>query len=410
MAARHLILALLVVGACARAPIVVLNGVAGTVVYGKLNKPSSAYWWCDLTADWYRMWISVEELAPKIIDCLCEDLAISYDPTTDTYYNAPGVQINASSDFGGFGAMAYLDPSLGSLVPYMAPLVSYFVGKGYTVGQDLLGAPYDWRLAADAHADYFSALKNMIESAATSNGAPVVLVAHSMGGLMALKFLQGQSAAWKQTYIKAFVPIDAPWGGAVTALMGVISGYNFGISEIPHDWFRALQVNTPSMAWFMPVPDENIFPSSRPLVWTRTRNYSAYDLGELFADEGLANFPAMYRRVAPLLFPSAFGAPLVPTHIVYGYNLTTICGLLYANDFVPNPAVEPSLPLSTSFQCDPNGDETVNIASLQRAEREWAAAHAAAKLPLTVTRVPNMEHMEAVGNAAVLALIESVAA
>jgi hypothetical protein len=36
----------------------VLNGVAGTIVLGKLNKPSSAYWWCDLKSDWcvVRVW------------------------------------------------------------------------------------------------------------------------------------------------------------------------------------------------------------------------------------------------------------------------------------------------------------------------------------------------------------------
>jgi hypothetical protein len=156
--------------------------------------------------------------------------------------------------------------------------------------------------------------------------------------------------------------------------------------------------------------DPALYPSDQPLVYTQTRNYTAYDMEKLFADEGLTVFPTMYRRVAPLLFPSAFGAPLVPTHIVYGYNLTTICGLHYAKDFVADPSVEPPQPLSTFYHCDSNGDETVNIVSLQRAEREWAAAHHAAGLPLDVTRVPNMEHMEAVGNPAVLQLIASVAA
>ncbi len=74
----------------------------------------------------------------------------------------------------------------------------------------------------------------------TANNFPATIVAHSMGGLMSLasmlaqrvlmmqKFLQSQTAQWKKTYIKSYVPVDAPWGGAVNALMGIVSGYNFG--------------------------------------------------------------------------------------------------------------------------------------------------------------------------------------
>lgn len=37
-----------------------------------------------------------------------------------------GVLVNATSDFGGFNAMNYLDPSLKVLEPYMAVLVAHF--------------------------------------------------------------------------------------------------------------------------------------------------------------------------------------------------------------------------------------------------------------------------------------------
>ncbi len=80
---------------------------------------------------------------------------MTFDPETLTYYNAPvgreitlplicpssflkcilifiqGVLINATSDFGGFGAMAYLDPTLMSLLPYMEPFVQYFQGVSF---------------------------------------------------------------------------------------------------------------------------------------------------------------------------------------------------------------------------------------------------------------------------------------
>lgn len=393
-----------------RAPIVVLNGVAGTIVYGKLQKQSSSFWWCDLNADWYRMWISTEELAPYAIDCLCENMAMTYNNQTGNYDNYPGVSINATSDFGGFDSMAYLDPTLATLMPYMAPLVQYFEGLGYTVGVDLFGAPYDWRIAADAQQDYFNKLQSLIENAVNSVGVPAVLVAHSMGGLMSLKFLQSQTHEWKSKYIKAWVPIDAPWGGAVNALMGVLSGYNFGVKELPHDWFRPLQISTPSMAFFLPVPgdgSDGTFASNQPLVWTPSTNYTAFDFPRMFQDEGLVNFPVMYERVAPLVLPGAFSSPLVPTYITYGYNVTTTCGLLYNANL--QPGVQPPAPTSTYFECNPNGDGTVNIQSLQRGELTWAAAHAAAGITLEVLRVPNMQHMHAVANPQVLAYILAAA-
>jgi hypothetical protein len=39
-----------------------------------------------------------------------------------------GVEVNATSDFGGFDAMAYLDPSQKIIEPYMANLVKFFTG------------------------------------------------------------------------------------------------------------------------------------------------------------------------------------------------------------------------------------------------------------------------------------------
>ncbi len=42
--------------------------------------------------------------------------------------HAQGVLINATSDFGGFNAMMYLDPSEKVIEPYMANLVQFFTG------------------------------------------------------------------------------------------------------------------------------------------------------------------------------------------------------------------------------------------------------------------------------------------
>ncbi len=64
---------------------------------------------------------------------------------------------------------------------------------GYVKGRTIVGAPYDFRYAPHSQNDYFDRLKALIERTTTeNNGARVILIAHSMGGLFMHSFLRQQ--------------------------------------------------------------------------------------------------------------------------------------------------------------------------------------------------------------------------
>lgn len=67
-----------------------------------------------------------------------------------------------------------------------------------------------------------SALNTMIGSLHDNHGfKKMVVVAHSMGGLVSRAFILKNAVEDKQTYIYKFISISTPWGGVNTAAMGV---------------------------------------------------------------------------------------------------------------------------------------------------------------------------------------------
>ena len=71
------------------------------------------------------------------------------------------------------------------------------------------------------------AMKALIETAVKGNGDQgAVLVAHSMGNLVALHLLNDQHPGWIKAHIAGLVTINAPLLGAVTALKGGLSWHS----------------------------------------------------------------------------------------------------------------------------------------------------------------------------------------
>ncbi|CAH8551001.1 unnamed protein product [Dicrocoelium dendriticum] len=95
----------------------------------------------------------------------------------------------------------------------------------YQQNISIRGAPYDFRRAPHENEKFMSQFKELIEEKYVRNGRKrVVIVAHSMGTMYTLYFLNLQSQSWKKTYLEAFVSVSGPFGGGSKAMAVIASG------------------------------------------------------------------------------------------------------------------------------------------------------------------------------------------
>ena len=85
----------------------------------------------------------------------------------------------------------------------------------------------------DSAAGFFADLKNLIEETYKKNGQEaIMLISHSLGCPLTLRFLNKQPQEWKDKYIKAWVTIAGAWGGAAKLWRLFASGTNLGFPDI----------------------------------------------------------------------------------------------------------------------------------------------------------------------------------
>jgi lysophospholipase-3 len=343
------------------APVILIPGLAGSVLEEKLNRSSTPSFYCTKTSDWQVVWLSLT--AASRPDCLLDDLHVDYNKTSHRYQNQTGVEIRAYQ-FGNLSGIAALDPSLPSVSGTYEKLINGLKDAGYEEGKDIFGAPYDFRLAADGleQVGFFGALTSLLESAVDKNdGKPAVIVAHSMGCLVSTYFLARKDTDWLKKHIASFIAVSAPFEGAVTALKGSISGDNFDAPVIPHDLLRPLQSTVPSGPWLFPTPD--VWGNEVLVSTTGGDNYTAGDALQILQDLNLTQQATVYPWVHNLTYP--LPRLDLPVHCLYGVDVHTETGFEYD---IPhfNGSVKPPAPSKIRSG---DGDGTVNLRSLEACSR-----------------------------------------
>lgn len=354
-------------------PVVLVPGAGGNQLEARLTAEyKGTSWLCNRfypikkeEGGWFRLWFDIGVLLAPFTECFADRMTLYYDQELDDYKNAPGVETRVS-EFGSTQSLLYLDPYLKHITTYMAPLVESLQNLGYTDGETLFGAPYDFRygLASEGHSSdvgstFLQNLKQLIEKASDSNGGnPIILISHSLGCLFVLQLLNRNPPMWRQRYVKHFIALSAPWGGTVDEMLTFASGNALGVPLVNPLLVRNEQRSSESNLWLMPRKKQ--FPPDKPLVFTRNSTYSSFEISRFLQDIGFPEGVHPYEtRILPLV--EKLVAPGVPVTCMVGSGVQTPESLYYGDEgFDKQPEILYG-----------DGDGTVNMASLLALEDEW---------------------------------------
>lgn len=370
-------------------PVVLVPGDLGNQLEAKLNKPSVVHYMCSKKTDYYfTLWLNLELLLPLIIDCWIDNIRLVYNTTTKTTASPEGVNVRVPG-FGQTYPLEFLDPSKRSVGTYFYTLVQSMVDWGYTRDANVRGAPYDWRKAPNENTEYFEALQKLIETMYEDYKSPIALIAHSMGNLYTLYFLNHQTQDWKDKYIHSFVALGAPWGGVAKTLRVLASGDNNRIPVISPLRIRDQQRSAVSTSWLLPY--NNTWSSDKVFVTTPNTNYTLNDYQNFYKDIGFKEGWIMRKETESLI--SSLTPPGVTVHCLYGTEVDTPDSFHYDSfpDKDPNIIYGP-------------GDGTVNIESALKC-RMWLGLQ---KQAVSLVELPGNEHIAMLSNVTTIAYIKKV--
>lgn len=302
-------------------PVVLIPGDGGNQLEAKLNKTDVVHYICaKQSTDYFNIWLNMELLVPLIIDCWIDNIRLIYDNKTRTTSNPPGVDIRVPG-FGNSETVEWLDPSHAATGLYFNIVAATLSAMGYNRNTSIRGAPYDFRKAPNENQDYFVKLKKLIEDTyEENNNTSIMLIAHSMGGPMSLYFLNQQSQAWKDKYIKRLVTLSGAWGGSVKAIKVYAIGDDLGSYILRESVMRAEQITSPSLAFLLPSP--LFWKPDEVLVQTEKKNYTLSNLEEFFIGISFPDGWEMKKDVEP--FKLNFKPPGVEVHCLYGSQVDTV--------------------------------------------------------------------------------------
>ncbi|QDZ22313.1 phosphatidylcholine-sterol acyltransferase [Chloropicon primus] len=307
-------------------PIIIVPGLAASKVEARVDDEYEFPAGCEGTAapdEWHLTWMDLSSI--RKVDCFAHKLGLVYEEAGETSQggfgrlrgvltrvfggkgsekgtkvaNRKGVEVRPK-EFGGLGGITNMLSAFGTTfaVDKMTSFVRGLQRHGWVEGETLFGAPFDWRYAPTASSkvreDFNRDLTALVEECFRKTGLPVVLVSHSLGGLMTTKFLLSKPGWWKQRFVATFIPMSVPWAGAQRSTQAILIGDNGNVPFLPMNYFGGLQRTCTSGLWLL--PRKAFWDADYVMVETPEKNYTGSMMGELLEDSGLPGQASIYRK------------------------------------------------------------------------------------------------------------------
>lgn len=302
-------------------PIFLVPGATCSNVEARLTeayRPSAAHCGAMKGKGWFGLWENNTELqAHDYAECFQEQMALVYDPAANEYRNLPGVDTRVPN-FGSvrsFGSKDVFNPEW-----CLASLIGALEEMGYRDGDNMYGVPYDIRYAppipgqaSQVYSRHFREFMELVETASEKqhHNKKAIILGHSLGGMVALEFVRNTPSAWRDKYIEhLFLVAPTLSTGFVPTVRNLVSG--------PKDLLHVANTTALSLRpmWrsfetsIVNVPSPGVF-GHEPIVVTKRRNYSAYDLEDLLAAIGFSDGIEPFRR-RTIARMNYIEAPMVP--------------------------------------------------------------------------------------------------
>ena len=329
-------------------PVIIFPGLAGSQLQARLNRTHTAHWYCSKRSDWYRIWLDLKYLLPPAINCFKDNFRLVYNNKTGLTENVPGVEIRVE-DYGNVTTLEYFLDFKHEAAGYYHNLISGLEQLGYQRGISIRGASFDFRKAPYESQFTYQNLTRLIEETYVMNGnKPSILICHSSGCTYNYFFLLQKDLGWKNKYIRAWLTLGAPFGGAVEALEAIVTGNNFHFRSYSKTLFRDLERSFSSISATLPI--SSIFSDKIPLIKINDTILTSHDLSHIYDMLNDTNGKKMWEKMMKIT-PMDFPFPQVETHCIRSLGLKTLQGLEYRD--------MKSFPKRPKLVYGP-GDETVN--------------------------------------------------
>ena len=236
---------------------------------------------------------------------------------------------------------------------------------------------------------YYTNLQQLIQTMYKLRNTKVTIIVHSMGGPVSLYFLTRViNQEWKDKYINSYIALAGAWSGGNAIVADLVSGpfeitpleMAVGIQEL-RDLYRTLP------GFYLLLPLAAVW-NDTVLVVTPSRNYTANDYQQLFADAGYTQGYTQFTEI-----DTQRPAPNVPTYCFYGLGVDTPMTFVYNDSF---PSTQPTVIFG-------DGDNAVN-----RPSSEICLQWANSGYPFNRTVFQGVNHSAILTDVSVLQAIENV--